>query len=83
MTKKFTAEEARALGKTSRMAEKELENIYALIKTFAEAGESRLWYKLPPHKEVAKAVREELMGAGYHVGYGPSGGCYMMRISWA
>ena len=83
MTKIFTAEEARALGKTSRMAEKELENIYALIKTFAEAGEVRLWYKLPPHKEVVKAVREELMSAGYHVGYSPCGGCYLMRISWA
>ena len=78
----FTAEEARALGKTSRMAEKELENIYALIKLLAEAGEVKLWYKLPPHKEVVKAVREELIGAGYHVSYSPSGRCYMMRISW-
>lgn len=83
MTKIFTAEEARALSNTNCMARKELEKIYALIKTFAEASESRLWYKLPPHEEVVKAVREELMGAGYHVNYGPSGGCYMMRISWA
>ena len=79
----FTTEEARALSKTNCMTKEELENIYALIKTFAEAGEVRLWYKLPPHKEVVKAVREELMSAGYHVGYGSSEGSYMMRISWA
>lgn len=82
MTKKFTAEEARALGKTNCIAREKLENIYALIKTLAEAGEVGLWYKLPPNKEVVRAVRDELLGAGYHVGYGLSKGFCMMRISW-